>query len=60
MELVQMGLALEVQVEPKGFQVQEGQADWVLEGEGEEEHFDSEPGKQLEDVEVDWDTKGKI
>ena len=55
-----MGLALEVQVEPKGFQVQEGQADWVLEGEGEEEHFDSEPGKQLEDVEVDWDTKGKI
>ena len=35
-------------VEPKQFEVQEEEA--------KEEHVDPEPGMQLEDVEVDWDT----
>ena len=60
MALVQMELVLEEQVELKGFQVQEGQADGVLEEEAKERHVDSEHGRQLEDVEVDWDTEGKI
>ena len=54
MALVQMELVLEEQVELKGFQVQEGQADGVLEEEAKERHVDSEHGRQLEDVEVDW------
>ena len=49
-----MGLGVEEQVELKVFQVQEEQAEGLL------EWVDAEPGKQLEDVEVDWDTKGKI
>jgi hypothetical protein len=45
-----MGLVVEEQVELKVFQVQEEQAEGLLEG------VDPEPGRQLEDVEVDWDT----
>ena len=40
MALVQMELVLEEQVELKGFQVQEGQADGVLEEEAKERHVD--------------------
>ena len=39
-------------VEPKQFEVQEEEA--------KEEHVDPEPGMQLEDVEVDWDTGKKL
>ena len=61
--LVQVGLVLEVQVleqvEPKGFQVQEEEAKGVVEEEVKEEDVDPEPGRQLEDVQVDWDTGRK-
>ena len=37
---------------PKQFEVQQEEA--------KEEHVDPEPGRQLEDVEVDWDTGKKL
>jgi hypothetical protein len=49
-----MGLVVEDQVEPKGFQVQEEQVDQVLEEEANQ--VDPEPGRQLEDGQVNWDT----
>ena len=52
-----MGLVVEEQVEPKGFQVQEEQVEGVLEEEANQ--VDSEPGRQLEDVQVNWDTLGR-
>ena len=53
-----MGLVLEEQVEPKAFQVEEKEkAEGLLEGEAN--HVDPEPGKQLEDVQVDLDTVKK-
>ena len=59
---MQVGLVLEVQVleqiEPKGFQVQE-EAKGVVEEEVKEGHVDPEPGRQLEDVQVDWETRRK-
>ena len=36
---------------------QEQEAKGLLEGEAN--HFDPEPGRQLEDVQVDWDTLGE-
>ena len=57
-ELVQMEL-VEEQVEPKGFQVQEGQACGVLEEEGKEGDVDPNPDRQLEDLQVNWETGGK-
>ena len=58
-ELVQVGLVVNEQVELKGFQALE-EAEGVLEEEeAKEQHFDPEPGRQLEDVEVDWDTGRK-
>ena len=45
----------EEQVEPKAFQVQ---AEEALE-EAKEGHVDQEPDRQLEDLQVDWDTEGK-
>ena len=47
----------EEQVEPKAFQVQED-AEEALE-EAKEGHVDQEPDRQLEDLQVDWDTEGK-
>ena len=47
-----MGLGVEEQVELKVFQVQEEQAEGLL------ERVDAEPGRQLEDVQVDLDTGG--
>ena len=47
-----MGLVVEEQVELKVFQVQEEQAEGLL------EQVDPEPGRQLEDVQVDLDTGG--
>ena len=44
---MQMGLVAEEQVELKVFQVQEEQAEGLL------EEVDPEPGRQLEDVQVD-------
>ena len=58
MGLVVEEQVLEGQVEPKGFQVQEVQVKQVVEEE-EGKHVDTvdpEPGRQLEDVQVDWDT----
>jgi len=49
-----MGLVLEDQVELQGFQVQEEQVEGHLQEEAN--HVDPEPGRQLEDVQVDWDT----
>ena len=48
-----MGLVAEEQVELKVFQVQGEQAEGLL------EEVDPEPGRQLEDVQVDWDTGRK-
>ena len=48
----------EVQVEPKGFQVQGEVAEGVLE-EAKEVHVGPDPGRQLEDVQADWDTGGE-
>ena len=58
-ELVQVGLVVDEQVELRGFQALE-EAEGVLEEEeAKEEHFDPEPGRQLEDVQADWDTEKK-
>ena len=51
-----MGLVVDEQVELKGFQALEEEEGVLEEEEAKEEHFDPEPGRQLEDVEVDWDT----
>jgi hypothetical protein len=53
-----MGLVLEEQVEPKGFQVQE-EAEGNLEEEAKERHVDPDLGGQLEHAQEDWDTGGK-
>ena len=58
-ELVQMELVLEEQVEPKGFQVQEGQECGVLEEERKEGDVDPNPDRQLEDLQVNWETGEK-
>ena len=58
-ELVQMELVLEEQVEPKGFQVQEGQECGVLEEEQKEGDVDPNPDRQLEDLQVNWETGEK-
>ena len=54
-----MGQVVEEQVELKAFQVQEEQAQGVLEEEAKGGHVDPYPGRQLEFVQVDWDTGTK-
>ena len=54
-----MELEVEEQVEPKAFQEQE-QAEGALQEEGKEEHVDPEAGRQLEDLQVNWDTAENI
>ena len=54
-----MELVLEEQVEPKGFQVQEGQECGVLEEERKEGDVDPNPDRQLEDLQVNWETGEK-
>ena len=61
---MQVGLVLEAQVleeqvEPKGFQVQEGQECGVLEEERKEGDVDPNPDRQLEDLQVNWETGEK-
>ena len=61
MELVVEEQVLEGQVEPKGFQVQEVQVKQVVEEEGKHvDPVDPEPGRQLEDLQVNWETGEKI
>ena len=51
--LVQVGLVLEVQV------LEQVEAKGVVEEEVKEGHVDPEPGRQLEDVQVHWETVRK-